>query len=447
MPESPPVYVIAARKQEHELRFQIDRYLKENTLPLSRPGFSLEHLYYPYWKITAFRLKITRGETTTGLINDELSDDGWGFRSLAGIEIGSDASSGSLSRIDDDSVRRVTLAPYVTTQAAGPPVEGIPFSIGLRSEYIRVVPWSAERAAETDHYVPAAVSWEEACAGLSKTAATKARLEVGCGGTLQWEIFHPTGVLIYFPYVMAVADAGSERYRFVLDGLTGQVVHMAQEKNELPILHEIRPPQGLGHLKVVFHRCLSCGIDLPATQSWVYLCHNCGSVISLEKDELLRGGLAVAAASGNPADSLFPFWRLQATPDIVRTVTRTAAGMPVGDSLMIPAFALANFDALRRLTQKMTAIAPQLSWSPLDREVSYLLPAAVSLSHARSLAEIVVYCERAAEQSTHHAAAEPFPPHEARLVYAPFHSEAYFMIDSVLSAVTFEKGLLNTRAL
>ena len=58
MPEIPPAYLVSARVTEREARFAIDRYLKENGLPLTDSSLQFKRIYYPYWKVDAVLLKV-----------------------------------------------------------------------------------------------------------------------------------------------------------------------------------------------------------------------------------------------------------------------------------------------------------------------------------------------------------------------------------------------------
>ncbi|MDD4051177.1 MAG: hypothetical protein PHR28_04665 [candidate division Zixibacteria bacterium] len=289
-PETPPVYIIKNRKQDHEARFQIDRFLKENGLPLARSGYALSRLYVPYWKIDAIRLKVSRALPAPPVPDDGLSDRYDLESELFGLGV---TGASTYSRPAGESrPRQVTLSPFTVTQAAGNDVDGIPFSIGLRTEYITMTPFSSEENDDGARFLPATASWSDIVAGLSRSAAKRAILESGLGGVEKWELFHPVGSLIYFPYLAAVAETGQDRRHFLLDGLTGRVVHSEEGPGAIEQLTsaETAVPEG-GRLRVVFHRCGVCGVDLPATRSSVYRCHNCGTTASLETNHIFRGGL------------------------------------------------------------------------------------------------------------------------------------------------------------
>jgi predicted RNA-binding Zn-ribbon protein involved in translation (DUF1610 family) len=444
MPEAPPVYIIKNRKQDHEARFQIDRYLKENALPLARSGYTLSRLYVPYWKIDAIRLKVSRGSPVPPAPDDGLSaryDEEGGLFGL-GVSTASNYSSPA----GDSGQRQVTLSPFMVTQSAGNYVDGIPFSIGLRTEYIKMTPFSSEEDDDGARFLRPTASWVDVCAGVSRSAAKRAILESGLGGVEKWELFHPVGSLVYFPYLAAVAETGQYRRHFLLDGLTGRVVHSEEGLAAIEQLAstESSAPEG-GRLQVVFHRCGSCGIDLPATRSTVYRCHNCGTVASLETNRVFRGGLQLAAAD-NVSDQLFPFWILKTTPEVVRRLASLPAGLAAGDRIIVPGFKMANFETVRRLCQRMTAIFPELTVSALGDDNRRLTPVTVPLSEAVVLAEISLYSVLTSNRSGVNRESAAIQPEDAGLLYVPFHPDNYFMIDSALGAVTFEQGAVDEQA-
>ena len=133
MPEIPPAYLVAAKATRREVRFSIDRYLKEKGEPLTSSDIQYKRVYYPYWKIDAVLLK-ARNRTT--IIEDRSDDDGYGT--------GYGYSTYSQSQPIENRKTEVTLAPYCTTFPAGCEIPGVPVSLGMRAEYIKVEPFAEE---------------------------------------------------------------------------------------------------------------------------------------------------------------------------------------------------------------------------------------------------------------------------------------------------------------
>lgn len=445
MPDTPPVFIINNRKADHEIRFAIDRFFKENELPLARSGYRIQRLYVPYWKIEAIRVKVNRA--VPPMIDDDPRggvDDESGLLGLA-----SASAAGYSSVASSGSTRQVTVAPFTVTQSAAGEREGIPFSIGLRAEYVTMKPFSSDEWDEQARFLPATVSWADVQAGLSRSAAKRELLESGGSeGVERWQLFHPAGSLIYFPYLAATVESGAVRRRLLLDGLTGRVVHSVDgpDANRPFPVAETAIPAG-GRLTVAFHRCPDCGVDLPVTRSVVYRCHNCGVVISLETNRIFAGTVDLAGGTENPGDHLLPFWVLTVAPEAVRAMAAYPTGGLAGDRIVVPAFAMGNFEAMRRLCRRMTAVFPSLAVGPAANEGRRPAPATVPLAEAIGLAEIVIHTARMAASTS--VAPEPtdVKPEAAGLVYVPFHRDNYFMIDSALNAVTFEGNAVTEDAL
>jgi len=58
MPDTPAAFMAQSGVADHEIRFHIDRYLKQNDLPLTGSTLQVKRLYYPYWKVDATVLKL-----------------------------------------------------------------------------------------------------------------------------------------------------------------------------------------------------------------------------------------------------------------------------------------------------------------------------------------------------------------------------------------------------
>ncbi|MDD4051178.1 MAG: hypothetical protein PHR28_04670 [candidate division Zixibacteria bacterium] len=151
----------------------------------------------------------------------------------------------------------------------------------------------------------------------------------------------------------------------------------------------------------------------------------------------------MAITAENASDRLFPFWTLKTTPEMVRRLASLPAGSAAGDRIIIPGFKMANFETVRRLSQRMTAVFPELTVSTLENDKRRLAPVTVPLSEAIVLAEMSIYSVLTSNRSGVNRESATIQPEDAGLLYAPFHRDNYFMIDSVLGAVTFEQGAVD----
>lgn len=444
MPDLPPAFLIPAKKQKMEIRFLVDRYLKENGLPLTRSDFKLRGLYYPYWKIEAVLLKVRDKQPEPIVSSDDALSDDIGLGGLFSLG-GDDSASTPMTRIEDRTPK-VMLTPQSSTHAAGPTMADIPETIGLRAEYVRMVPFSAEQVSDAFEYAPATVDWPQMLVELGKGIRFKTTLDTMTSRHNRTELFHPTGVIVYFPYFLCETGTEGGTRRLVLDGLSGRVVH----DDIGPCLEAASQDTTganatFGILKVELHRCPNCGVDLPMTESCVYICHNCHWVVSLEKNHRLQGGMQTARDKTGPHDTLFPFWLIRVPSTDIGKMVTTPTGEPP-TRLAVPAFKISNFEVMRRLCKRMTTALTKIATRPVETDDPRFLPVTVSLTEAITLAEVTIYCE----QTINKLGSAPPPvvllPQEIGLFYAPFHPENYFYVDSMLGAVTFEKGAFDKPA-
>lgn len=421
MPAIPPAFLIQARTERREIRFHIDRYLKELGHPLTGSRLQLKSIYYPYWKIDAVMLKVrNRTHKRTTVVNAE----------------------GQTEYTTEVDRREISLAPYSTTVPAGRPLAGLPGTIGVRADCLRMVPYSREYTQDDFCSMPVARTWDSVHHELLKRARAVGTIETPDFGSNRTELFNPQAALVYFPYVLAESYASGDYDRFIIDGVTGKVVghreSIEPDDADLPDLPVIE----FGQLRVDFHRCPECGIDLPIEQSLIYRCVNCGRLVNLDPG---CGGLIdmlYAMAPTCPRDRLFPFWSIALAGDQARLIQHQLGGLRRAERLVVPAFQTTAFEGAYRLTRRATTALPDFDLHPLDSNAAELHPVNVTISQAILLAEVIIY--RAAVDRVGDLAGEKPELHPSRvsLVFLPFHPESYFYVDSVNQAVTFEKRLL-----
>jgi hypothetical protein len=88
----------------------------------------------------------------------------------------------------------------------------------------------------------------------------------------------------------------------------------------------------------------------------------------------------------------------------------------------------------------MSSAYPKLSTAELTEFDRRAMPATLGPTEAQVLAGVMIAREKAARQGKYEGSAEPVMPVGMRLLYLPFHPESYFMVDSVIQTVTFEKN-------
>ncbi len=446
MPDVPPAYIIDNKQQRREVRFKIDRYLKENKQPLTKSNFILRQVYYPYWKIDAARLQIRQEkiENKNGQTSNPFTTNiQYGGNFQWGRALGSALTSQATS--EPEIKTHVNLVPYLTTIAAAEHIEGIPHSIGMRAEYIRVKPLTGAEAALQAEFIPVNITWNQVCATMNKTVEMRGRV-YSAGKVNKSQIFHPEGSIVYFPYIIAEAEGIGQAHRFVLDGITGRIISTSlKEEISTDAVEPVPPTMNHGNLTVKLHRCRNCGVDLPAGKSSVYICHNCHQAVSIDKDYPLQNGIMLATCDKKIAsqDVYFPFWSFELSEQIIVQLVKRATIDGPGNKLIIPAFKLSSFDVLRKLSGRITAYGNKLQFEPLFELLRNYYPTTLGLSEALIMAEVVLYCSQAKANPNMSADGFKIAPDNVTLFYAPFHPENYFYVDSIGNAVTFEKGVVS----
>ena len=202
MPDTPPAYLIPGKVADREIRNHVDRYLKQQNLPLTGSSLQVKKLFYPYWRIQASVLKL-RNKT-------EIK------------KLYSDSESQTETVIETDR-STVSVAPYLLTVGAGAHIDGIPDSLGFRSETVRVTPFSVENMASDFDALPVTRTWESVEKRVRLAVAALSQIDTPDFGVNITKLFKPSWSLVYFPYLIVEAYSGGYR-RFVLDGLVGRVI-------------------------------------------------------------------------------------------------------------------------------------------------------------------------------------------------------------------------------
>jgi predicted RNA-binding Zn-ribbon protein involved in translation (DUF1610 family) len=440
MPDTPPAYVIEAKKEKRKIRFRVDRYLKERGQPLTKSDFTLERIYYPYWKVDGLQIHIRETITphTSNTVNLlSMQVDGIDMTDMGRLVGKCLTQSGKTPDIQEREVS-VKLSPYHSNQIAGPVLEGIPYSLGMRTSYVKMSPYMQDNNEECYKYLPVTKPWSEVLAQLSCRKPPKGLNYADPNYLCPVNLFQTEGCIVYFPF--CICRSGGRR--LLVDGLTGRVEHDShcRQDEEEPVWPD--PHLQFGRLNVILHRCPTCGIDLPATQSRVYICHNCHTVVSLDYKNPMDGGVFLAEGVRHKNDALFPFWVFKLHRKTVARIAKLSVMEPAPNRLVVPAFRIANFKVVRRLTQRITAAFSHFPNEAVESFDKRFRPVDLSLSEAVTLAEICLFCEKATKNPRLSPDNIKIHPRETNLFYAPFHRENYFYVDSVINAVTFAKNTI-----
>jgi hypothetical protein len=308
-----------------------------------------------------------------------------------------------------------------------------------------MVPYAREQTIDDCAYLPIRLPWSKIAGGLAGKARFMGTLDAITSRNQKTELFSPSGALVYFPYYICESESGGALRRFVLDPLSGRVLHDDRGESRLDNL-----PTGddliaqCGAITVELHRCPNCGVDLPATPSSVYICANCRWVVSLDKNHRLAGGI-ISSDDCRPDDTLFPFWLFDIGRDHAAQLAGPAAAS-ITDQVAVPGFRIANFDVARKLSQRMSAVLGTFPSRPLDDDCRTFPPVTVAMTDALAMVDIAIYCRLLANNPRLAGPPSQIIPRKVGLLFAPFHPEEYFYVDSLIGAVTFERGAYNNPA-
>jgi len=466
-PDVPVAYLIKGKLRRNQVRFHVDRFLKKRKLPLTESGVRIKNLYYPYWKIDAMVAKVrNRFEKRQVRPPSEYED----------------------AQYREQEKSEITIGPFTATVAAGNRMDGIPLSIGIRTEYIKLFPYSDEEIQDSFDSLPIVRANDDSLASVALKFASVNAVDVSSTGINKTDLFNPTYSIIFFPFhVVELVD--SDGYsRYLLDGVTGRVLHHQHPFNkdkcetspvavlglDSPLATDLfsgdmtsmntgledvssddlftdleketgpsdAPPIEFGTLGVEFHRCPNCGEDLPGRQSYVYICRNCHEMVMLDQSSVPVSGIAHTAVDEGRMDRLFPFWSFRISENNDSTMKRLFAGVFDSDRLVIPAFTIANMEAVYRLARRMSSAAPKLELNPTGDVDGRFMPVDVGPNQALTIARLVIYRALLSRNQSNDPEDVHFQPEEVNLIFASFHPQSYFYVDSVLGAVTFEKNLV-----
>ncbi len=420
MPDAPPTFVAEVKATKQEARYAIDRYLKEQGKPLIHSDYQLKRMYYPYWKVDAILFRLRKGVEKRVVLSDYTENQ----------EISYEKEKTDIS-----------LSPYTTTLTAGMKYDGLPNTLGLRSDYIKLFPLSEEKMEDDFDLLPIYKPWEEIRKSLHTHIGAISSFDSNLFGVNKTEIYSPRAMLLYFPFYLFDFYDTEGFNRFVIDGVTGRVLnHITTLASNTQESYD-NPNITLGEISIISHQCHNCGEDLPSVESLVYICRNCQVITDLEPgveiDEIEE---VVHQTEQN--NILVPFWAFKISGVQESTLKSIFGGIYRSDRVIIPAFRVKNYNALFKLCKRMSAAFPQFKLDKISKMDSTYKPVNLPLNEALALTEIFITKDRYKKNINQKKAPLNLKFDEITLLYAPFHLESYFYVDSVLQAVTFEKSLI-----
>jgi hypothetical protein len=445
MPRTPAAYLVKGRIPASEIRFQVDRFLKTRQLPLTSSGLTVKSLYYPYWKIDGMLVKVRNRRQQRELRPPTDYDDGEYFE----------------QEVTDINVSRHSL-----TVASGCSLEGIPISIGMRADYIKLHPFSEQEVQDDYDTLALTRPNDQNLHKLVLKFASVGEIGVDSFGINKTELFEPSFSVIYFPFHI-IEQYDSHGYsRYLMDGVTGRILHHRHPSENLAVDTSIdqsalskleaavfSPEKSdtnsvagnavsidFGHLDVLFHRCPVCGEDLPPRQSHAYICRNCHELVFLEEPQVAVDGMFHTQYDRQQSKSLFPFWSFEISGEDRERVRRLFGGIFDSSRLLIPAFSMPSIEAMFRLVKRMSAAAPKLALEETEDIDDCFRSVDIGPNRALTIARVLAYRELLARNQKAMPGDARVAPLTASLVYVSFQPQSYFFVDSILGAVTFEKS-------
>jgi len=420
LPDSPPAYMVSTRAERREIRFRLDRFLKERDLPLSDSSLQLKNYYYPYWKVDGILLKLRN--------------------KIYEKQIGVDTEY-SRAEIVKQEKREISLSPYTVTSAAGMTIQGLPMSLGMRADYLKVIPYAQENIPDDCTSLPITKSWADMIEDVNRSVGHMASLSVAKFGKNLTELYRPIGSIVYFPFAVAESYSEDQYQRFVIDGITGNPVEHASKPPPLDNQSAERPVSiKFGQLDISFHRCEVCGGDLPPERSYVNICRNCQNVNFYEGRRFEFDGLYMADHDVGPNEEYYGFWTYKIPGEQAEEIRRLFGGIFKSDWLAVPAFRMNHFEAMYRLTKRMSSAIPEIDLCEVQANNARFRDVTVGEEEARLNAQVAIQ-RRRLTQGTHNLdrLKIDFDNVPKRLIFVPFRQQSYFCVDTVLGAVTFEK--------
>jgi DNA-directed RNA polymerase subunit RPC12/RpoP len=481
-PDMPVAYMMRSVQSESQVRFHLDRHLKKNDQLLTGASLLLKRVYYPYWKVDATMLRV-RNKVEVKKFYSEYDS----------------SAESTIERPRSE----ITIAPYSMTIGAGPKMPSVPDTLGIRAESIHVVPFSDENVEDGFDALPVVKPWKVVERRLKLAVGTIGTIDQPDFGNNLTRLFDPVFSLIHFPYVIVESYDPTYR-RWALDGLTGRVLgavtdledrkaeparktrgssasfnlggvgvsvnlgsglsgvdddskedfaervsarsveydKMSQDIEQDGDVGE--PPQiQFGELSVDFHRCTNCGFDLPAEMSHVYICSNCHQMRMLEDSPYGELLIEQADCDISGKATLVPFWWIKITEEQSAKLNTLLGGLGQPDKLVMPALRSFNFEAMIRLSKRMSAAITRIPTVAVESMDERFLSVRVSLTEAVALAEMMVCKEWISMGRDMSGPETRIEPTAAGLIYVPFRLENYFYVDSVINAVSMEKTLLD----
>ncbi len=335
-------YYIDDDTPKREVKFLIDRHLKDSGDPLVSSWGDISRVYLPFWRISAITFSaVDKSKVTVFEYGDSQREP-------------AEESQGVQVKI---------VTKDVTFCGNDRFAWGIE-SLGIRTQVLRLDPLCSE-FYESNHPVKLTTDFEQAKDRFIKTVESTATAVSTTGSRVNVSAISPEGMLIYFPIWLAEVTSRSGGYVVQYDPVAKRVVSMAQSEFEIP-LSESAPSYGCDSIRITPHRCPNCGCDLPeCKESVAYYCGNCGRLFTHRGLEYKQLELRIPSDI-NQGCRLFPFWVFDLANSVGPEKENLLKALNLigfsRDRFYVPAFNITNPSRLLRLVSHYNRIRDELTF-------------------------------------------------------------------------------------
>jgi len=422
MPDMPMAFLAQPKISRTEIRFVADRYLKKAGLPMTESGVDIKGVYYPYWKADGVLFRVRNQVVERYIHVDQEADKEIKY---------------------EQQIKDIRLSPHSVTVLACNENEAIPHNLGMRTDYIDLLPYSDENIPDDFISRPILRTKEEVLTEIQSGVDGLGAISPAAFGKNHTRLFHPHFSLIYFPYFLVESISGDKTRLLIVDGVSNKVVKLVDDYESGSLYSDSAFRNvDFGELSVDFHRCRNCGEDLPEKQSYLYICSNCNVINTLANNNLLADEVLSVNGYESGRDIMIPFWSFKIPAAEASAVRGLFGGIYHSDRLVIPAFRVKNFEAVYKLAKRMSAASARIDLVPVDQFSPQFESVGLSMTEALTLAEIIIYRAMVARNDSVTPDNTEFNPLDVSLIYIPFQPQSYYYVDTVLGAITFEKALL-----
>ncbi len=415
---TPYAFLLKPKIPRLQVRFHLDRFLKESGRPLSSPALEIDGVYVPYWQIEGVLLRLRhrlekRYETSEWDRGDQVVER-------------------------QQQTTEVNLAPYSMTFPADSEASCYPASLGVRTQIAFLHPYSEAQIHEDFQPLQLRVPLTAAADRARRTAGNLDRLSQVGTKKNQSRLFITRLSVVYMPYF--VCQSGENTGQYIVDAISGDV-------------SEVTPPEGVGEfdaggataypgLQVELHQCPNCGHALLESPSFLQVCSECCEVIDLDSNGVSRHLPLRFRGVVSENATLFPFYVFDIASDHAARLKQALRAQNELARLIVPAFTLGNFESLYRLSSRITTASAITQPEPLAQWPTKFAPVTVGTTQACAWAAAVLARATAGKDDSLSAASLGLAADRLSLMFAPFRADGYFYVDDGLGVITFERAAM-----